>query len=120
MNIEPIPFSAFQSLISCAHALREPDNGGCAWYATTDRRVAGRLYINAQTEQFCPTVLHFVRAGWEVKELRHGYDAFEDAEAALFQAMTELTGKPVTTKDMPVRLRFGKRCASQTTDQDQV
>ena len=69
MNIEPIPFSAFQSLISCASALREPDNGGCTWYATTDRRVAGRLYINAQTEQFCPTVLHFVRTGWEVKEL---------------------------------------------------
>jgi hypothetical protein len=104
MEIEAIPFSAFQSLTSCTHALREPDNDGCGWYATTDRRVAGRIYISAATEQFCSTVLHFVRAGWDVKELRRGYDSLDDAEAALFRSMTELIGKPVAVKVMPAQV----------------
>lgn len=108
MEIEAVPYSAFQTLISCTHALRESENDGCAWYATTDRRVAGRIYINAKTEQFCSTVLHFVRAGWDVKELRQGCDSLDDAEATLFQSMRELTGKPVTIKDAPEIVQLGK------------
>jgi hypothetical protein len=115
MEIEAIPFSAFQALISCTHALREPGNDGCGWYATTNRRVAGRIYIDAKTEQFHATVLHFVKAGWDVTELRCGCNAFDEAERALLQAMRELTGKRVTVKETPMRLRYGRGRTSRPT-----
>ena len=54
-------------------------------------------------------MLHFVRAGWDVREPSKLYGRFEDAEAALFEAMrAESTGKEVTVKDVPLRLKFGK------------
>lgn len=109
MQIEPIPFSAFASLISCGQALKNSSNDGCAWYATTDRRVAGRIYFDADSDSFRHSVLHFVRSGWEIKESRQPFERLEEAEDSLFAAMRcESTGKEVTVKDVPLRMRFGK------------
>lgn len=108
MEIEQIPFSAFQSLTSCTHALRKPQNDGCGWYATTDRRVAGRIYFDADEEQFRVTVLNFVRAGWDVEESSQRFASFDEAEAAVIRLMTAHLGQPVTLVDVPFRLRFGK------------
>jgi hypothetical protein len=108
MEIEPICFSSFLSFTSGTHALCNTENVGCGWYATIDRRVAGRIYFNPTTEQFCATVLHVVRAGWNVKELKVGFNTFNEAEIAIVQAMTEYRGKPVTLREVPARLRFGK------------
>jgi hypothetical protein len=109
MEIEPIPFHAFQSLSSCTHALNDPDNNGCAWFATTDRRVAGRIYLDGENDAFRFSLLHFARAGWDVREPSNLYGRYEDAEVALFEAMrAESCGKAVTVKDVPLRLKFGK------------
>jgi hypothetical protein len=101
MQVESIPYSAFHSLTSCTQALRKPENPGCGWYATMNRRVAGRIYFDAKRDEFFLTVLHFVRAGWEVHEVRDHYASFDDAEAAIIRAMTALSGKQVTLKSMP-------------------
>ena len=109
MEIETVPYSAFQSLTSCTHALSDPDNHGCAWFATTDRRVAGRIYLDPQNDAFRFSVLHFVRSGWDIREPSQLYGRYEDAEDALFAAMRrESVGKEVTIKDMPLRAKFGK------------
>ncbi len=109
MEIEAIPYSAFQTLTSCTHALNDPDNHGCQWYATTDRRVAGRIYLDPDDEAFRFSLLHFVRAGWEIDEPRQTFERFSDAETALLAAMRrESIGKAVTLKDVPPRMRFGK------------
>jgi hypothetical protein len=109
MEIESIPFHPFQSLTSCTHALSDPDNNGCAWFATTDRRVAGRIFLDPKHDAFRFSVLHFVRAEWDVREPSTLYGRYEDAEAALMEAMqAESTGKEVTMKDVPPRMRFGK------------
>ncbi len=109
MEIEPIPYSAFQTLTSCTHALNDPDNHGCQWYATTDRRVAGRIYLDLVGEAFRYSLLHFVRTGWEIKEARERFENFSDVETALLEAMKrESVGREVTLKDVPPRARFGK------------
>lgn len=109
MEIEPISYNTFQSLTSCTHALGEPDNPGFQWFATTDRRVAGRIFLEAKSEAFRITVLHHVRAGWEVRESSQLYGAYDDAEAALLEAIgCESVGKAVTQRDVPMRLRFGR------------
>lgn len=108
MEIEPIAYSAFQSLTSCTHALRKPSNDGCGWYAATNRRVAGRIYFDAGMGEFLVTVLHFLRAGWEIEELPAQFESFDEAERALIGAMTEYFGKPVTVREVPMRLRFGR------------
>jgi hypothetical protein len=109
MKIESIPFNAFQSLTSCTHALSDPENNGCAWFATIDRRVAGRIYLDPKHDAFRISVLHFARAGWDVREPCNLYGRFEDAEAALLDAMrAESGGRAVTVKDVPLRLKYGK------------
>jgi len=109
MEIESIPYSAFQTLTSCTHALKDPDNHGCAWFATTDRRVAGRIYLDPDNDAFRFSLLHFVRAGWDIREPSYVYASYEDAEASLVDAMRrESIGKVVTVKDVPPKMRFGR------------
>lgn len=109
MEIESIPFTAFYTLTSCTHALNDSDNHGCHWYATTDRRFAGRIYLDAAYEAFRFSQLHFVRSGWEIFESPCIFDQFEDAERALIESLSEKAGmKEVTVKDKPARMRFGK------------
>lgn len=108
MHIEPIGYSSFQSLVSCTHAFRDPDNKGCGWYASIDRRYAGRVYLDSRTATFRVTLLHFVRAGWEVEELTPKFERFEDAKLAVNEAMKEKRDSIVTTMDVPMRARFGK------------
>ena len=109
MEIEAIPYSAFHNLTSCTHALKNPSNVGCQWYATTDRRVAGRIYLDPDIEAFRYSLLHFARSEWTIEESRETLESFDDAEAALIEAMRrESIGKEVTIKDVPFKLRFGR------------
>ena len=74
-----------------------------------DRRVAGRIYLDAESDAFRYGVLHVVRSGWEIKESPQAFDRLEDAEAGLFAAMRRQSiGKEVTVKDVPPKMRFGK------------
>lgn len=109
MVIEPVPHSAFVSLTSCGHALKDAENPGCGWYATTDRRVAGRIFLDHREEKFRISVLHFVKAGWEIREPHLSFSSFDEAQTALVESMSRLSvGKPITLKDVTPRVRFGK------------
>jgi hypothetical protein len=96
MHIERIPFSAFRSLVSCTHALRDPENDGCSWFATSDRRVAGRVYQDAESNDFHISILHFVSSGWELTEGPESYGDLGSAERGLVEAMERLTGQVMT------------------------
>ena len=109
MEIESIPYSAFQSLTSCSHALNDPDNHGCQWYVSTDRRVAGCIYLDPESDAFRFSVLRLLPTGWKAREPSYNFEKFDETESALLAAMIrEGVGKEVTISDVTPKLRFGR------------
>lgn len=117
MEIESIPFDSFRTLTNCKPALDDPDNHGCQWYSSTDRRVAGRVYLDPKRDAFRYSVLRVLRDRWAIDESDKHYPAFQDAESALLEAMRRASdAKAVTVRDdVKPRMRFGKREQSQDT-----
>ena len=109
MEIESIPYSEFKTLTSCNHALEDPDNHGCQWYASTDRRVAGRIYLDPESDAFRFSVLRLLPTGWKAREPSYLFADFEEAESTLLTSMRQdCGGKEVSVKDVPMKLRFGR------------
>src|SRR5262245_44223335 len=95
MEIESIPFDTFASLTNCPHALGDRDNHGCQWYATRDRSIAGRIYLDPAAEGFRYSVLRLIENRWKVIESPQTFPAFEETEVSLRSAMRRETGKEV-------------------------
>lgn len=114
MEIESIPFDRFRTLTNCPPAPNDPDNHGCQWYSTSERRIAGRIYLDPKHEAFRYSVLRVGRLHWQIDESCDDYSSFQDAEAALFAAMRRNCGAKTVTvlEDVPPRLRFGKKARS--------
>src|SRR5690349_17532472 len=109
MEIQPIVYDAFASLVSCSQSKPSSADHGCARYMTTDRHVAGRVYLEQKSEAFRFSVLCLARGVWDIRAPSRLYDRFEEAETALFEAMRqEVIGKPVTIQEVPLKMRFGK------------
>ena len=116
MEVEPITFAAFTSLYSGGQLLSDNGNDGCAWYATADRSVLGRIVFDHGASGFRYTVLRVPRIRWELNESLRTFGRLEDAELALKDAMRRRSGKKKTTlHDDEPRLRSGKR-QTQTAD----
>lgn len=109
MEVESVPYSAFQTLTSCRHVAHDPDNHGCQWYLSRDRRIAGRVYLDAKHEDFRFSVLNRIASGWDIYEPRKSFEQFTDAERALKEEMLASSGvKPLSHTDATPRLKWGR------------
>ena len=87
MEIQELPFLQFRTLLG--DSVIDSKNPGCAWYASADRRVAARLWLDPHTERFRYSTYHFCRGAWVQRDSR-GDEYLAEAELALFKALQRI------------------------------
>jgi hypothetical protein len=102
MKIDVLSFSNFRCLLG--DAVVDMNNPGCAWYASEDRRVAAKLFIDPGTERWKHSTYHLFRCEWVCHDSA-GFEHFDAAVKSLNAALSELTLQSVRIVDIqPVHL----------------
>jgi hypothetical protein len=87
MDIQELPFIQFCNILG--DSVVDRLNPGCAWYASADRRVAARLFLDPRTERFRYSTYRFCHGGWVQRDSR-GDEFLAEAELALFKALQKI------------------------------
>ncbi|BBO33069.1 hypothetical protein PLANPX_2681 [Lacipirellula parvula] len=106
MEIQAITHDHFTQITS--EAVRGELEIGCAWYATVNRQVAGRVFL-ALNGAFRFSVVRLVGCKWKVNRPRRKFDRFDDAEIALHAEIDRIISlKAISLRDVAVGLRYGR------------
>ena len=84
MEIQSLSFLQFRTLLG--DSIVDQSHPGCAWYASTDRRVAARLFLDIHSERFRFSTYRFVHGIW-VQHNSRGDEYLAEAELGLFKAL---------------------------------
>ena len=84
MEIQSLSFLQFCILLG--DSVVDRSNPGCAWYASTDRRVAARLFLDPHSERFRFSTYRFFHGTWVQRDSR-GDEFLAEAELALFEGL---------------------------------
>jgi hypothetical protein len=96
MEIREVSFSDFRALLG--DSVADIDHPGCAWYASADRRVAAKLFIDPDSEQWRHSTYHLFRCEWIRRDSR-GFEHFDDAVGSLNRTLRNLTLHRVQVAD---------------------
>jgi hypothetical protein len=84
MEMQELSFFQFRTLLG--DSIVDWSNPGCAWYVSTDRRLAARLFLDSSSERFRFSTYHFFDGTW-VQRTSRGCEYLAEAELALYKAL---------------------------------
>jgi hypothetical protein len=84
MEIQELTYFQFRSLLG--DEIIDSKNPGCAWYASADRRVAARIFLDSQTERWRHSTYHYCHGAWAQHDSR-GEEFLSEAELMLFKTL---------------------------------
>jgi hypothetical protein len=88
MEIQPLSFLQFCTILG--DSIVDRSNPGCAWYASADRHLVARLFLDPRSERFCFSTYRFCHDAWVQRNSR-GDEFLAEAELALFKALKAIS-----------------------------